>query len=334
MDKPLKAAVIGVGFLGRHHARIYHEMPGVELAGVVDIDRKAASDLAGQYNTTPYTDHHQVLGITDLVSIAVPTVDHFQVARDFLEAGADILLEKPITAELTEARELNNLARKSGRILQVGHLEHFNPAVVALKKYAHAPRFIEAHRMGPFVGRGTDVDVIRDLMIHDIDIICSLVGSPVERVSAVGVPVVSEHIDIANCRLEFANGCVANINSSRVSLKKMRKIRLFQPDIYLSLDYAKKNLTRVSINDKQKSIVPGIPFGFTRKKTKIDTAREPLKAQLESFVACARDRNRPVVSGEEGIRALDIAIRIKEEINLNLNKGVTDGPLARIIRES
>ncbi|MCI0529163.1 MAG: Gfo/Idh/MocA family oxidoreductase, partial [Nitrospira sp.] len=233
----IKVGVVGVGYLGQHHARIYSKMPGVELVGVVDIDAEKANAIAAQTGCQAYGDYHALLDQVQAVSIVVPTVLHHELASKFLRAGMDVLLEKPMTVTLQEADELIQEAEKKGSLLQIGHLERFNSVVRALNGRIQKPRFIESHRLGPFVERGTDVHVVLDLMIHDIDIILSLVNSPVELIRAVGVPVISSQIDIANARIEFASGCVANVTASRVSRDKMRKVRIFQPDVYISLDY-------------------------------------------------------------------------------------------------
>ncbi|MGE5850296.1 MAG: Gfo/Idh/MocA family protein, partial [Candidatus Methylomirabilota bacterium] len=237
-EQKVKVAVTGIGHLGQHHARIYAELPGVELVAVVDIAEARRREVGGKLRVPALADHRLVLDKVDAVSIAVPTVQHHEIARDFLRAGCDVLVEKPMTRTLAEADDLVALAAASGRILQVGHSERYNGAVQVLAKEVQDPGFIEVHRMGPFPSRGTDVDVVLDLMIHDIDIVLTLVGSPVTAVSAVGVPVVSDQVDIANARIEFASGCVANLTASRVSGERLRKIRVFQRDTYFVLDYA------------------------------------------------------------------------------------------------
>ena len=317
---PIKIGVIGVGHMGRFHTRIYRELKGVSLVGVVDIDCRRAQKVASANRTDTFVDYRDILQQVEAVSITVPTSLHYEITRDCLNAGVDVLVEKPICRTVADAEELTALAAKNGRVLQVGHTERFNPAVVALKKLVDTPRFIESHRIGPFPDRSTDVDVILDIMIHDIDIILSLVGCPVSEVRAVGIPLASDHVDISNTRLEFENGCVANITSSRVSFKQMRKIRLFQKDTYLSLDFIKRELIRVTMDRSRKSIIPRIPFKVSREKVKVDKRANPLKKQLEAFCSAVRNRTKPVVSGRDGTEALRVAVRINQTIQQNLNR--------------
>lgn len=242
MADAIPVGVIGVGYLGRHHARLYAELSGARLVGVVDVDAARAREVAAATGSRAFTDYRELLPQVQAVSVVVPTSAHHDVTVACLKAGLDVLLEKPITVTLEEADRLIALADAAKRIIQIGHLERFNGAVRALVTRLAAPRFIESHRLGPFVGRGTDVHVILDLMIHDLDIILSLVRSPITEIRAVGVPVLTPNIDIANARLEFADGCVANITASRVSKDPMRKLRIFQPDAYFSLDYQKQEV--------------------------------------------------------------------------------------------
>jgi predicted dehydrogenase len=317
----LKLAVVGVGHLGQHHARIYSQMEGVDLVCVVDTDEAKAKSVAHRCKTQYKTEYHQIETALDAVNIAVPTKDHFEVAQHFLAQGIDVLLEKPITQSLEQAEQLAKLSHKTGAILQIGHVERFNPAVMALTKRVKFPKYIESHRLGPFVARGTDVDVILDLMIHDLDVVLSLVSSPLERVQAVGIPIVSEHIDIANVRLEFEDGCVANMNASRVSLTQMRKIRIFQQNTYFSLDCAKQSLTTVRLNTDSPSRLTGLPFKISRGRVKVKK-QEPLKAELEAFIQCVRHRQRPLVSAQEGLQALNIALKINAEIKQAIQKSM------------
>jgi len=323
MDQ-LRAGVVGVGHMGRYHAQIYRQLEGVSLAGVADVDPKRAKTVASACRTDAFVDYHDLLEKVDAVSIAAPTSSHCDIARDFLEKGVDVLVEKPICRTVAQAEELTDLAGRKGRVLQVGHTERFNPAVVALKELVDRPRFIESHRIGSFPDRSTDVDVILDIMIHDIDIILNLVGAPVSEVRAVGVPLVSDHVDISNTRLEFENGCVANITSSRVSLKQMRKIRLFQKDTYLSLDFTKKELIRVTLDSSRKSYIPKVPFKVHREKVKVDKQANPLKQELEAFCDAVRHRTAPVVSGEDGTEALRVATRINQAIQQNLTRHILE----------
>jgi predicted dehydrogenase len=303
---PLRTAVIGVGYLGRFHAQKYAQLPESQLVAVVDADREAATRVAAEVATSSESDYRLLLGRVDAVSVAVPTPLHFNIARDFLLAGAHVLVEKPITATASEARELIELAESTGRVLQVGHLERFNPAVMALEGVLRTPRFVESHRLAPFKQRGTDVSVVLDLMIHDIDLIQELVGSPPEHIDAVGAPVFSGDLDIANARLKFAGGCVANTTASRVSLKQERKIRIFQDDAYLSVDLQQKILTVV--RKKAPGSVDTVA-GVTIEEQSFEQG-DALLVEIESFLATIRSGGRPVVSGEDGLRALETAIRI------------------------
>jgi predicted dehydrogenase len=323
MDQ-LKIGVVGVGHMGRYHAQVYRQLKGVSLAGVADVDPKRAKSVASACRTDAFVDYHDLLEKVDAVSIAAPTTSHCDIARDFLEKGVDVLVEKPICRTVAQAEELTDLAKRKGRVLQVGHTERFNPAVVALKELVDHPRFIESHRIGSFPDRSTDVDVILDIMIHDIDIILNLVGAPVSEVRAVGVPLASDHVDISNTRLEFENGCVANITSSRVSLKQMRKIRLFQKDTYLSLDFTKKELIRVTLDSSRKSYIPKVPFKVHREKIKVDKQANPLKQELEAFCDAVRHRTAPVVSGEDGTEALRVATRINQAIQQNISRYILE----------
>jgi predicted dehydrogenase len=306
-DQKVRVAVIGVGHLGQHHARIHAELPGVELAAVVDIAESRRREVGERLGVPALADYRELLGAVDAVSVAVPTLHHHEIARDFLRAGCDVLVEKPMTRTLAEADELVALAAASGRILQVGHSERYNGAVQVLAKEVQDPGFIEVHRMGPFPARGTDVDVVLDLMIHDIDIVLALVRSPVTGVSAVGVPVVSDQVDIANARIEFASGCVANLTASRVSGERLRKIRVFQRDIYFVLDYAAQELHLF----RQ---LPGEGPGPSHlSRVDIPVARvEPLRQELVDFASSVRTRCPPLVSGEAGREAVAVASQIIE----------------------
>jgi len=305
----IKVAVIGVGHLGQHHARIYTELPGAELVAVADLSEARRRDVGGRLKVPAVADYRSLIGKVDAVSVAVPTAAHYPIALTFLQAGSDVLVEKPITQTVGEADVLIAAAAKGGRILQVGHSERYNGAVRALSTQVQDPGFIEVHRMGPFPGRGTDVDVVLDLMIHDIDIVLTLVKSPVASVSAVGVPVVSGQVDIANARLEFASGCVANITASRVSGERLRKIRVFQRDTYFVLDYASQEL-----NLFRKT--PGDGSGKARlTRIEVPVARvEPLRQELDDFLDSVRTRRPPLVSGEAGREAVAVAAQIIERL--------------------
>ncbi len=307
-QKKTKVAVIGVGSLGQHHARVYSEMDNVDLVAVVDCCADRAKEIASKYACAYFTDIEPLYGKIDAASVVVPTQVHHAVSKVLLKNGIHLLLEKPITATLEEADDLIAISKRSGAMLQIGHIEQFNTGVKMLKKHLLNPRFIECHRVAPFVGRGTDVHVILDLMIHDIDIILSLVSSELSEIRATGTSVMTEMIDIANVRLAFDNGCVANITASRISLEKLRKIRIFQPDAYFSLDYANQEM-RVC----RRIITPaGLPE-ITNEKVSTEK-EEPLKGELSSFIASIQTREIPEVSGEDGRRALDVALQIVDLI--------------------
>ncbi len=305
----IRVGVIGVGHVGQHHARIYRELRGVELAGVADIDPEALRAVRGLLQVPTFHDYRELFDRVDGVSVSVPTHLHAPIARDCLERGVDVLVEKPLAETLEEAEELTDLAKRRDRILQVGHVERFNGAVRALHRIVKSPGFIECHRLSPFPQRSTDVDVILDLMIHDIDIILSLVKSPVSQVSAVGVPVLTDRVDIANARLEFGSGCVANVTASRVSAERVRKIRIFQPDTYISLDYAHQEITLYRRLPADPASDPPQPPRIVREEVAVEK-EEPLRMELTSFLSSVRDRTRPEVSGEEAVEALRVASQI------------------------
>ncbi|MFQ5882150.1 MAG: Gfo/Idh/MocA family oxidoreductase [Candidatus Methylomirabilales bacterium] len=308
-ERKIRVGVVGVGHVGQHHARIYRELPGVELAGLADIDPAKLQAVQGSLKVSAVQDYRELFGRVDGMSVAVPTHLHAQVARDCLARGIDVLVEKPLAETLEEAEELTELARRLGRILQVGHVERFNGAVRALHRIVSTPGFIECHRLSPFPQRGTDVDVILDLMIHDIDIILSVVKSPVSQVSAVGVPVLTDRVDIANARLEFESGCVANVTASRVSTERVRKIRIFQPDAYISLDYASQEIVLYRrLPPDLQSAPPRLPR-IVREQVAVEK-EEPLRLQITSFLTCVREQARPEVSGEEAVEALRVASQI------------------------
>lgn len=307
----LRAAVIGVGYLGRFHAQKFAALEDVELAGVVDTSADRAAEVAAEVGCRAYTDYRELLREVDLVSIVVPTQFHFQVARDCFEAGCHVLLEKPVTRTVEEADQLIELASKNRCVFQVGHLERFNPAVLALQGVIKNPQFIESHRLAAFKPRGTDVNVVLDLMIHDIDIILSIVGHPIKTVNSVGVEVLSEEVDIANARLQFENGCVANVTASRVSREGMRKVRIFQPDAYISIDYQDR---KISIYRKREgeAMIPGLPNISMEEKS--FTQSDALMAEIRSFVDVIKNGTQPVVSGEDGRRALEVALQINTRL--------------------
>jgi predicted dehydrogenase len=303
---PLRTAVIGVGYLGRFHAQKYAQLPESELVAVVDANAEVAKRVAAELGVEACTDSSQVLDRVDAVSIAVPTPLHFALGKAALEKGVHVLMEKPITSTLEEARTLVSLARQRGLVLQVGHLERFNPAIVAAVERLSTPRFIESHRLAPFKQRGTDVSVILDLMIHDIDLIQELVREPIESIDAVGASVFSGEIDIVNARIHFSGGCVANTTASRISLKQERKIRIFQDDAYLSIDMQQKILT--VIRKKDQAPVES-PAQVSIEEESFDQG-DALLAEIQSFLKAIREGTEPVVTGEDGLRALETAMQI------------------------
>jgi len=312
MDQ-VRVAVIGVGHLGQHHARNYSEIDGARLVAVVDTDPKAANRVAGNLRTQALTDYTQLIGQVDAVSIVVPTVHHYAIARQFLEAGVHVMVEKPITSTVAEARALIELARERRLILQVGHIERFNPAIVELNKILTHPGFIESHRLGPYDPRVRDVGVVLDLMIHDIDIVLNLVRSPIVSIDAVGVPILSEREDIANARIKFQNGCTANLTVSRVTPNRMRKIRIFQASTYVSIDYQKQSMEIYSKTGIEGAGEGEPPAQIIRKRRRLKK-EEPLKRELTHFLQCVREGREPAVTGEHGQNALEVAIQIVEQI--------------------
>lgn len=302
----LRTAVIGVGYLGRFHAQKYAQIAGSTLVGVVDANSEACAKVAAELGTKALSDYRELFGAVDAVSLAVPTPLHHAIGCELLKNGIDVLIEKPIATTVAEARELVDLARTHGRILQVGHLERFNPAVLAAAERLQTPRFVESHRLAPFKQRGTDVSVVLDLMIHDIDLIQELVGTPIEHIDAVGATVFSGEIDIVNARLRFEGGCVANTTASRISLKQERKIRIFQDDAYLSVDMQQKILTVI----RKKDAAPvESPAQVSIEEQNFDQG-DALLAEIEAFLKSVRERSKPVVSGEDGLRALETAMKI------------------------
>jgi len=313
----IRVGVIGVGYLGRYHAQRWKEVEGAELIGVSDIDYERAEAVADEVGCEAFPDNESLLEQVQAVSIVVPTEKHYAIAKQALQRDKDILLEKPITSTLEQADELIALAREKKRIFMVGHLERFNPAVRALVGNLTRPAFIEVHRLGPFVERASGIDVVRDLMIHDLDIVLSLVSSEVERISAMGIMVLSDKIDIANARIEFKNGSVANLTASRVSLgSPVRKIRIFQPESYISLDYQAKKMAIFTLGPGQDDD----PMSRIKiEQAKIDE-EDALRMELRAFVESVRTRDKPAVSGEDGRRALEAAMLVHEEIRKSLRK--------------
>ncbi|MBT4600367.1 MAG: Gfo/Idh/MocA family oxidoreductase [Methylococcales bacterium] len=309
--KKIKSAVIGAGYLGKFHAEKYAGLPDCELVAVVDVNQQAAEEIAQKHQTQALTDYRQLLGQVDAVSIVVPTTLHHKVALDFINHGAHVLVEKPITVTVEEADELIAAAKANHVLLQVGHLERFNPAVMGLDHLPDKPLFIESHRLSPFNPRANDVSVVLDLMIHDIDIILALVDSEIERLDASGTPVLTKGTDIANARIVFKSGCVANVTASRVSMKMERKMRMFRPSCYVSVDFQNRVLTQHQIGDKE--MFPGIPDIKTNESTFENG--DALLEEIKSFLHCIKTGEEPLVSGESGKRALEVAIQISQLIN-------------------
>ena len=305
MDR-LRVAVVGVGYLGRFHAQKYAALADCQLVAVADPNAEASGAVARELGTRAVADYRQLLGQVDAVSVVTPTPLHFEVARAFLDSGVHVLVEKPITETVEQAQQLIVAARRAGRVLQVGHLERFNPAILAAEPHLHSPRFIECQRLAPFRERGTDVNVVLDLMIHDLDLVQSIVGSPIASIDAVGTPVFSTEIDIANARIRFANGCVTNATASRVSLKTERKLRIFRDDAYLSIDLQQKILTVI----RKQATSPGearLPVSIDEQS--FDSG-DALRSEIEAFLASCRGERPVVVSGADGMRALQTAMTI------------------------
>jgi predicted dehydrogenase len=331
---PLRVAVVGAGAFGRNHLRVYRELEqaghGVQLACVVDSNPATAAEAAQRFGVPGFTTIEACLaaaGLLDAASICVPTVHHASAASPLLAAGLDLLIEKPLAASLADADRILDLSRKHGRIVQAGHLERFNPAVTAARQHLHRPMFFEAHRLSIFTPRSLDVDVVLDLMIHDLDIVLSLVASPVREVRAVGLPVLSNKADIANVRLEFENGCIANFTASRISTEQVRKLRFFQPHQYLSLDFARQDLLLIDVtaaagmDPARLAILAQMAqqagqhptAGLSLKKISVEQG-EPLRLEIASFLDAVRNRTTPLVSGEDGRAALALALEINHAI--------------------
>jgi predicted dehydrogenase len=311
MSNTPRVGVIGVGYLGRFHARIYSEMPDVRLVGVVDIDPKAAAAVAAECACEAYTDSNALLGKVDAVSIVVPTVSHSEVARPYLENGVHMLIEKPIAPDYEESRALVELAERQGVVFQVGHLERFNAGVMLLAEKCRNPRFMEVHRLGTFVGRATDVDVVTDLMIHDIDIVLSLVKSKIRHIAAVGIPVLTRHADIGNARIEFENNAVANVTASRVSVKKLRRMRVFGDKQYFALNYIDQQMEILRAeSDSDTGDLPHVVA-----ESLAITPHPPLDAELAHFISSVRHGTAPLVDGRVGLEALRVALLVKENMS-------------------
>jgi predicted dehydrogenase len=312
-EKPIRVAVVGVGEFGRNHVRVWRGLQGAELVGIVDTNAERARQVAAEFGTHVIRDLDALIGRVDAVSLAVPTKDHARIGRQLLDAGMDVLVEKPMAASLKEAGALIASAEGSGRILQIGHLERFNPAVAAAQKIVSRPMFFEVHRLGVFTPRSLDIDVVYDVMIHDLDILLLLVCSPVVDLKAVGIPVITDKVDIAHARIEFEMGAVANITASRVSTERVRKMRFFQEHEYISLDFVRQDALRIRVQ-------PGSPqpeIGFEKLST---APEEPLLAELRAFLESVRTRKAPRVDGEAGRRALELADRVMAGILDHANR--------------
>jgi predicted dehydrogenase len=330
-SQPLRVAVVGAGAFGRNHLRVYRELEqanqDVQLVAVVDSNPAVASKVAQEFGVPGFETIEACLaavGRLDAASICVPTVHHASAAEPLLAAGVDLLIEKPLAASLADADRVLELSRRYGRIVQAGHLERFNPAVTAARQHLHRPMFFESHRLSVFTPRSLDVDVVLDLMIHDLDIVLSLVASPVREVRAVGLPVLSQKVDIANVRLEFENGCVANFTASRVSTERVRKLRFFQPHQYLSLDFARQDLLMIDVTAAAGMDLTQLAAlaqmagqhpsaGLSLKKISVEQG-EPLRLEIASFLEAVRTRNAPLVSGDDGRAALALALEINRAI--------------------
>jgi predicted dehydrogenase len=336
-SSPLRVAVVGAGHLGRHHARLYAAIPQAELVAVADVRADRARDVAQAYGAQATDDYRELLGRVDAASIAVPTENHFAVARDFLEAGCPVLIEKPFTRSLAEADQLLEIAERKGVPIMVGHIERFNPAFLAAKEHFRSPLFIDCVRMGPFTFRSLDIGVVLDLMIHDLDILLDLVPAPIESVEAVGMPVLTTHEDMANARVAFANGCVASLTASRVAAHAVRRVRVLQPDAVISLDYGEREAQVYRRRPDAPSVATIDPtairdikgFVFERFLTVEEIPMEPhdaLEQELLSFLHCVATGAPPVCSGHTARKALELAERILASIQTNLEKHASQLP--------
>lgn len=327
MTQPLNLLVCGAGVFGRNHLRVYRELQQqghpLSLAAILETNSAQAQSLAAEWQVPVFTSMEDLLAAglpIQAASVCTPTSTHHAVAAALLETGIDLLIEKPIAANIQEADALTQLARQHNRVLQIGHLERFNPAITAAQPLLNGPMFFEAHRLSVFSPRSLDVDVVLDLMIHDIDIVLSLVQSPVSHVHAVGLPILSSKVDIANVRIEFESGCVANFTASRVSTERVRKLRFFQPHQYISIDYARQDLLAIDVNPSVAIASPNaLPSGLSLQKPSV-LSGEPLKLEIESFLDCVRNRTTPRVSGEDGRNALALALEINAAIAAHIQK--------------
>jgi predicted dehydrogenase len=300
----IRVGVVGAGAFGKNHLRVFNSLENVRITAVADMDAERAQTAAAEYGAEALTDYRALAGKVDAAVVAAPTTLHAEIGLALLEAGIDVLIEKPIAATLAEAEQLTRTADRHGRVLQVGHLERFNPAVMALEELRVHPLFFEIHRLSLFTPRSLDVDVVLDLMIHDLEIVLALAGTMPEEIRAAGIRILSERVDIANVRIQFPGGCIANLTASRASTEQVRKLRVFAPSRYLSLDYSRKDLVEVTVGE-------GRQIGFRQIPVAKD---EPLRLELADFVRCVRTRSRPRVSGVEATRALEVALRILDNI--------------------
>jgi predicted dehydrogenase len=319
-ERPVRVAVVGVGDFGRNHARVYRRLEGVELVGVVDRNSERARGVADEFGTGTLPDLDSLTGRVEAVSLAVPTSEHARIGCLLLSRGIDVLVEKPIAASLAEADLLIDAARQYARVLQIGHLERFNPAIVAVLPIIKEPLYFEVHRLGVFSPRSLDIDVVYDVMIHDLDILLALADSPVESIHSLGIPVITDKVDIAHARLEFASGAVANLTASRVSTERVRKLRFFQEHEYISLDYTRQDAMRIRVRKP----VPEPEFDFEPIPTRHE---EPLEAELRAFVDAVRNRKQPLVDARAGRRALELADKVMAGI-LEHNQRVQLGAFA------
>lgn len=322
MDKKIRVAVIGAGAFGRNHARVYRQLQmegeAVELTAIVDTNSTRAAAVSREFGNAPCLSLEELCGRVDAASIAVPTVEHLSVARFLMESAIDVLIEKPLAASLADADEIINLAERTGRIAQVGHLERFNPAVRATVPLLTTPMFFEVHRLSVFTPRSLDIDVVLDLMIHDLDIVLSFVNSPVKEIRAVGLPILTPKVDIANVRMEFESGCVANFTASRVSTERVRKLRFFQPQQYISIDYSRQDVLAFTV-DASAAAKPSPNPGIGMQKPTV-VSEEPLHAELRSFLHAVQHRKKPQVPLEDGRRALAVALQVLAEIRAHSEK--------------
>lgn len=308
--KKIKVGVVGVGYLGRFHAQKYAALDNVELVGVADINNEQSQEVAAECSCQTFTDYRKLLPLIDAVSIVVPTSNHHQVAGEFLDEGIDVLLEKPMTVTLEEADDLIGKAKEKKLILQIGHLERFNPAVQAMEPFLTTPVFIESNRIATFKNRGVDVDVVLDLMIHDIDIILNIIKSPIKTIHTVGAPVATANTDIANARLIFENGATANVTVSRISRTNVRQMRIFQPGSYINVDFGNKKVMTIHLSEELRD--SGMPKQVVELRT--FDGGDALMSEITTFVGHVSDRTQPAVSGVEGRRALDVALQVMAQI--------------------